>query len=132
MTLADWILLILLAAGMLGIGRFIYRYHRYSPWRLSQLGRILMGQKIAIFSLLALSMAARLFGGWPLRTEITLLAFAALVFFFWRVERDLVKTQTAKPYRDNWAYYWNRRRAVRDRRQSDDETLELESEESQT
>jgi hypothetical protein len=110
-TILDWVSIILIVAALIPLVRFVYRFHRYSPWRREAIGRTLMYQKLGMIAILTLALMARVFGEYWLRPWITLAVFIWLVVQFWRTYLELVKTQEAFPYRDNWAVYWAGRRA---------------------
>jgi len=109
-TVSDWVFIGLLLVGITPLLHFIYRYHRYSPWRSTPIGRTLMYQKLAMAGILLLALFARLFGDYTLRPYLTLIVYGALVFFFWRTDVQLLHTQRDFPGPDNWKAFWSKRK----------------------
>lgn len=107
----DWFILIIVGLAIIPLGHFVYRYHRFSPWRATREGKNMMGQKIAMLAVFLIIFVARLFGDWPGRTFVTVLVYLVLLFFFYNTDRQLIRVQKSHPPRDNWKSYWaNRKR----------------------
>lgn len=97
MTLPQMFIVALVVAGILPLAYFIYRYWRYSPYKLNAIGKTLMRQKWALVSVLVLVLAARLLGDYWGREVITILLYGFLVAMFWRTLFELLSVQKKHP-----------------------------------
>lgn len=97
--LEDGLILSFLVLAIIPIVLFIVHYFLFSPWRATTEGKTMMGQKVAILSVLTLAFLARTFGRdyWG-REALTLVVYGALVYFFWKTFLELRRVQKQYPF----------------------------------
>lgn len=123
MTPIEILTLVLVVAAILPLADFIYRYHRYSPYKLNTIGKTLMQQKWALLSVFVLILAARLFGEYFGKDVLTLVLFAFLVSMFYRTNLELRHVQRAHKGFDRYRGSSEKKILVKAHRANDAEDL---------
>lgn len=85
----------ILLSALIPLIYFEYRYARFSPWRLTPLGRNVMYQKVVMTALLLFIILSLFSPHFAFRDEIRLVLYSSLVYMFWRDVFQLVKDQRA-------------------------------------
>lgn len=102
MTPVEIFTAILVVLAIIPLADFIYRYHRYSPYKLNQIGRTLMRQKWALLGLFVLILSTRLWGDYFGRTALTILFFLFLIVMFYMTNLELRRIQKKHPGFDRY------------------------------
>lgn len=92
MTLASTILV---AAALAGDLLFVAAYVITAPWWRSEWGRHMTAFGVSLGAILALSLAYRLFGDYPGRQVLLLVAFGALTLLLWQRAVIVIRAQVA-------------------------------------
>lgn len=77
--LTDYIAL----SAILPLGLFVYYYGRYSPWRATNIGRIMMYKQISFIAVFVVIGLGLFFGDYPGRDILRFLVYTAVVIMFW-------------------------------------------------
>lgn len=85
---------LIVVSAVLPLALFVYFYGRYSPWRLTNIGRTMMYKNLAFIAVILLVIASLFLGDYPGRDIIRFVVYTGVVVTFWMNFYNLRKVQT--------------------------------------
>lgn len=91
-----------LLSAIIPLSLFVVRYIRHSPFQVTKEGINLLLSRLAMILIIGLVIASIFFHSYPGREWVRLIAYSALVYFFWVDLVQLLRVQRQYPFTRRW------------------------------